>query len=84
MPPTDDPAVLRARLDEVQNQKVEEWVRLVRYSSTVPIAVERSLSWRLTRPVRLAQTAALVYRRDGVNRFWSTVFYRLRRLVTRK
>ena len=34
---------------------------------------------------RLARRAsALVYRRDGANRFWSTVFYRLRRLATRK
>lgn len=84
MPPADDSPSLAARLEAVQNAKVEAWVRLVRYSSTVPIAVERSLSWRLTRPVRLAQTAALVYRRDGANRFWSTVFYRLRRLATRK
>jgi len=84
MPTPTDHEALSARLAEVQNAKVEEWVRLVRYSSTVPVSVERSLSWRLTRPVRLAQTAALVYRRDGANRFWSTVFYRLRRLVTRK
>lgn len=84
MPSPTDNAALEARLEALQNERVEEWVRLVRYSSTVPIAVERSLSWRLTRPVRLAQTAALVYRRDGANRFWSTVFYRLRRLVTRK
>lgn len=84
MPSQDDLAALTARIADVEDQKVEEWVRLVRYSSTVPLSVERSLSWRLTRPVRLAQTAALVYRRDGANRFWSTVFYRLRRLVSRK
>lgn len=72
------------RLAALQDQRVEDWVRLIRYGGTIPLVVERSLSWRLTRPVRLAQTAMLVLRRDGANRFWATVFYRLRRLVTRK
>ena len=84
MATADDYAAISARLSEVQDLKVEEWVRLVRHSSTVPLAVERSLSWRLTRPVRLAQTAILVYRRDGSHRFWTTVRYRLRRMVTKR
>lgn len=77
-------ADLRAQLETLQNQRVEEWVHLIRYGGTVPAAVERSLSWRITRPVRLAQTAMLVLRRDGANRFWATVFYRLRRLAKRR
>jgi hypothetical protein len=75
---------LATQLAALQDAKVEEWVRLIRFGGTIPLAVERSLSWRLTRPVRLAETAMLVLRRDGANRFWATVFYRLRRLVTRK
>jgi hypothetical protein len=75
---------LRASIVGLQNARVEEWVALIRYGSTVPLAVERSFSWRVTRPIRLAQTAVLVYKRDGANRFWATVFYRIRRLVTRK
>jgi hypothetical protein len=74
---------LEARLAALQNEKVEDWVRLLRFGGTIPVAIENSLSWRLTRPVRLAQTAMLVLRRDGANRFWATVFYRLRRLVKR-
>jgi hypothetical protein len=75
---------LAGKLAALQDEKVEEWVRLIRYGGTIPLVVERSLSWRITRPIRLAQTALLVLRRDGANRFWATVFYRLRRLVTRK
>ncbi len=74
---------LQQQLDTLQNERVEEWVRLIRFGGTIPLAVESSLSWRLTRPVRLAQTAMLVLRRDGANRFWATVFYRLRRLAGR-
>jgi hypothetical protein len=77
-------ADLEAQLAALQQEKVEDWVRLIRFGGTIPLVVERSLSWRLTRPVRLAQTAVLVYRRDGANRFWATVLYRFRRLVTRK
>lgn len=72
---------LRAELRALQNQKVEEWVRLIRYGGTVPLAIERSLSWRITRPLRLMQTAVTVLRRDGLNRFLATVNYRLKRLV---
>ena len=72
------------RLRALQNVRVEEWVRMIRDADIVPISVERSLSWRLTRPVRLGQTAIKVYRQDGPTRFWATVGYRLRRLVTRK
>ena len=79
-----DAEQLAAELAALQDQKVEDWVRLIRFGGTIPLAVERSLSWRMTRPVRLAQTAVLVLRRDGANRFWATVLYRLRRLVTRK
>jgi hypothetical protein len=75
---------LARQLAALQDQKVEDWVRLIRYGGTIPLAVERSLSWRITRPIRLGQTALLVLRRDGANRFWATVFYRLRRLATRK
>ncbi len=78
-----DAAELAARLAALQNEKVEDWVRLIRFGGTIPLAVETSLSWRMTRPVRLAQTAVLVLRRDGFNKFWATVFYRLRRLVAR-
>lgn len=86
-PPTADPVPspdLAAELAALQNEKVEQWVRLIRFGGTIPLAVERSLSWRLTRPVRLAQTAMLVLRRDGLNRFWATVLYRLRRLAARR
>ena len=81
--PTGDVSA-EARLAALEDQKVEEWVRLIRFGGAIPLAVERSLSWRITRPLRLAQTAMLVLRRDGANRFWATVFYRLRRLATRK
>jgi hypothetical protein len=74
---------LRGQLVALQNERVEDWVRLIRYGATVPLAVERSLSWRITRPLRLVQTAFTVLRRDGANRFFATVLYRLRRLVRR-
>jgi hypothetical protein len=70
-------------LAALQSQRVEEWVALVRFGDVIPLAVENSLSWKLTRPVRLAQTAMKVLRRDGFNRFWATVRARLRRLVGR-
>jgi hypothetical protein len=79
-----DVAALRAELARLREQNVEEWIRAIRYGSTIPLAVEQSLSWRLTRPVRLAQTAWKVLRQDGVHRFWATTLYRLRRLVGRR
>lgn len=72
------------RLAALQDQRVEDWLAMIRRTDVVPVAVERSLSWRLTRPVRLGQTAVRVLRRDGASRFWATVLYRLRRLVTRR
>jgi hypothetical protein len=72
-------ARLESQVSELKDARVEDWVRLVRYGSVVPLAVETSLSWRVTRPVRLAQTAVGVLRRDGANRFWATVRARLRR-----
>jgi len=82
-PATGGDADLAARLEALQNERVADWVALIRGSEIVPVAVERSLSWRLTRPVRLAQTAVRVLRRDGFGRFLATVVYRLRRLVSR-
>lgn len=76
-------AAAESAIEALENEKVEDWVRLIRFGGTIPLAVENSLSWRLTRPIRLGQTAMLVLRRDGFNKFWATVFYRLRRLVTR-
>ena len=74
---------LTALVGRLQDQRVEDWVRLVRHGSVVPLAVERSLSWRLTRPVRLAQTAVGVLKRDGSRKFWTTVRARLRRAAGR-
>ena len=79
MPPADDSPSLAARLEAVQNAKVEEWVRLIRYGAVVPRSIEDSLSWKLTRPVHLAQTATRVLRRDGLHTFAATVRARLRR-----
>lgn len=73
-----------AQLAALQNERVEDWLSMIRRADIVPVAVERSLSWRLTRPVRLGQTAVKVLRRDGAGRFWATVFYRLRRLASRR
>jgi hypothetical protein len=72
------------RLAALQDERVADWVAMIRGAEIVPVAVERSLSWRLTRPVRLGETAVRVLRRDGAGRFWATVFYRLRRLATRR
>jgi hypothetical protein len=72
-------ARLEQQVAALQDARVEDWVRLVRFGSVVPRAVETSLSWRLTRPVRLAQVAFGVLKRDGANRFWATVRARLRR-----
>lgn len=76
-------ARLRSSLAAVQNQQVERWLHLVRHGDVVPASIERSLSWRLTRPVRLAQTAGRVLRREGPNKFWAIARTRLRRLVRR-
>ncbi|WBU37782.1 hypothetical protein [Homoserinibacter sp. YIM 151385] len=76
-------SALRAELRRAQDQQVERWLHLVRHGEVVPASIERSLSWRLTRPVRLAQTAAGVLRREGPNKFWAIVRSRLRRLVRR-
>jgi hypothetical protein len=73
-----------AQLAALQNERVEDWLAMIRQADIVPAAVERSLSWRLTRPVRLGQTAVRVLRRDGAGRFWATVLYRLRRLASRR
>lgn len=83
-PTPEQTAPLDERFAALQNARVEEWVRMIRDADIVPVSVERSLSWRLTRPVRLGQTAIKVLRQDGWTRFWATVYYRLRRLVTRK
>jgi hypothetical protein len=77
------PADLEARLAALQNARVEEWLRLIRHGDVIPAAVERSVSWRLTRPVRLAQTAAGVLRRDGLDTFRSIAITRLRRMAGR-
>jgi hypothetical protein len=79
-----DPTDAERRLAALQDERVADWVTMIRGSEIVPVAVERSLSWRLTRPVRLGQTAVRVLRRDGAGRFWATVLYRLRRLATRR
>jgi hypothetical protein len=79
-----DISAIRAELDAVRNQQVEEWLRLVRFGSVIPRSVETSLSWRITRPIRLAQTAVGVLRRDGAHRFWATTVSRLRRMVARR
>lgn len=84
MPDTHGGSNAPAQLAALQNERVEDWVRMIRQADIVPAAVERSLSWRLTRPVRLGQTAMRVLRRDGAGRFWATVFYRLRRLASRR
>lgn len=76
-------ARLNALVADLRDAKVEEWVRLVRYGSVVPRVVETSVSWRITRPIRLAQTAVGVLRRDGANRFWAAVRVRLKRLFSR-
>jgi hypothetical protein len=55
----------------------------VRHGSVIPRSVETSLSWRITRPVRLGETAIGVLRRDGANRFWATVRVRVRRMLAR-
>jgi hypothetical protein len=68
-----------AALAALQDQRVEEWIALVRYGSVIPLAVENSLSWRITRPIRLMQTAAKVLRQDGSHRFWATARSRVRR-----
>jgi len=75
---------LEHAVEALQNQRVEDWVRLVRHGSVIPLSVEKSLSWRITRPVRLGQTAVDVLRRDGANRFISTARVRLRRLLSRR
>ncbi|MEO8095852.1 MAG: hypothetical protein ABI632_13100 [Pseudolysinimonas sp.] len=84
MPDTRGGTDATAQLAALQNERVEDWVRMIRQAAIVAAAVERSLSWRLTRPVRLGQTAVRVLRRDGAGRFWATVFYRLRRLASRR
>jgi hypothetical protein len=73
-----------SRLAALQDERVEDWLSMIRRADIVPVAVERSLSWRITRPVRLGQTAMQVLRRDGWRRFWATVLYRLRRLASRR
>jgi hypothetical protein len=83
-PEAPDVARLRAELAALQDARVDEWLRLVRFGGVIPLNVERSLSWRLTRPVRLAETAVGVLRRDGSARFWSAVRVRLGRLVRRR
>lgn len=75
---------LRAELAALRAQKVDDWLEQIRYGSVIPLAVESSLSWRLTRPVRLAQTAVGVLRRDGAARFWSTARARLARQAGRR
>lgn len=80
---TGDVVRLTALVETLQDQRVEEWVRLVRHGAVIPRSVENSLSWKITRPVRLAQTAVGVLRRDGANRFWATVRVRLRRVISR-
>ena len=71
------------RLAVLQNERVEDWLHLVRHGDVIPSSVERSLSWRLTRPVRLAQTAGAVLRRDGFRTFRTIAITRLRRMVKR-
>jgi hypothetical protein len=83
IPDFDKAVDAREALAALQSQRVEEWVALVRFGDVIPLSVENSLSWKLTRPVRLAQTAVKVLRRDGITRFWATVRARLRRLVGR-
>ena len=74
---------LEASVDRLQQESVEEWLRLVRHGSVVPRFVETSASWRITRPLRLAETAVGVLRREGAHRFWATVRGRLGRMLKR-
>lgn len=75
----DELALVSAQLDSVRDQQVEEWVRLIRFGAVVPLAIEESLSWKLTRGVRFAQTAGRVLRRDGAHTFVAIARARLAR-----
>jgi len=59
---------LARELDRLRDQKVDEWLEQIRYGSVVPLGVERSLSWRITKPIRLAEAAITVVRYDGFGR----------------
>jgi len=59
---------LTRELETLREQKVDDWLQQIRYGSVVPLGVERSLSWRITKPIRLVDAAITVVRHDGVER----------------
>ncbi len=66
-------AATRARVAELEEQlaalrrdTVETWVRTVLHDLTVPLVVERSFSWRVTKPFRMATLFREIAEREGL------------------
>ena len=57
---------LRAEVDLLLNNDVAAWLKVVRAKSAVASDYENSLSWRITRPLRLARSFQVKVREDGV------------------
>ena len=63
--PDCDPTALRAERDALLNDDVNAWLARISRGTSVE-DYQNSLSWRVTKPLRLARNLQLRVRRDGL------------------
>jgi hypothetical protein len=57
---------LRAQLDFVRNHSLDTWLRVVHSSGIAVRDYENTLSWRVTRPLRLVRRVQVAVREMGI------------------
>lgn len=69
---------LRAQLDAARNESLDAWLRVMHHSGVAARDYERTLSWRVTRPLRVARRIQIAVREVGVSGVAVTALGRLR------
>lgn len=72
-------AQLQTQLDEMSNEATSRWLKAVQYESVVIREIQNSLSWKITKPLRMIRHYQRAFSRLGVRRAWMVVIGRLRR-----
>lgn len=75
---------LQRTIDELRDQQVSDWLGLLQNSSVVPMSVQRSLSWRITAPIRLASASVHMVRTQGYKTTAATIRQWVGRRVGRR
>lgn len=81
--PADDPQSfepdLRAQVDALQNQDVQEWLTAAAKLAENNIDYVNTVSWRVTRPLRDMRTLQIYRRENGASATMRVVFGAIKR-----